>query len=320
MSVSLPNKEEYSKTSGLLQQLATQTEQTLRSVENLINSRELRPQLALESGNHAVDVPETEEVADHDYFETEKTNVGYQQEVYAADLLPEISIEEEGIPPQELIIEIRPNIEFESQGDLEDTNAVPIQPLILGSSLNGKALECLKAWAIKRHTKAVEILNKRVKGNQNNTKAASYYYQKRSFALSLDMVPPKELAWLGQQDAQHQEISLWGHEHSVKVVVIPEDLAVQRPKLQAIIMTHLSELENSAPFQSLELAERKSVLVSGYYYPRLMLVPMSTLKTVLKDVDSRPLNELEEVRLSVGGKNPRIRMVLLDDAPLLASS
>ena len=319
--ISLPNRKEYSKTSGLLEQLATRVDkQTFKSVDDLINSREVRSQLALEAGSFTVDVAKTEDVVNYDYSETEEIGINYEQEVDAATNLEDTNVVDGDTIPQKLTIEIWADEESTSQGNANDTTtAIPTQSLSLGSSLSGKSLHCVKAWGIKSKTKAVEVLNKRVKNNQNSTKAAPYYYQKRSFALSLDKVSSKELAWLRQRDAHFQEISLRGHENSVKVVVIPEDLAVQRPNLCSVIRTHLHELEGSAPFQTLKVEERESVVVVGRYYPRLMLVSLGTLNKVLKKVGATPPDDLEEVRLSVAGKNPRFREILVDDAPFLGS-
>ena len=296
---------------GLWERLEMNLKQTPRSLTDLIGSREKLYQQALEAGTELVDVEDVKVVA---YSEPAEL-APIERENSNPTLLPKVGVTGNNVPSK-LIIEVFPNETYHLEGLVDSVSHEP-GLLTLNSSLSGESLRALKEWGNKVAPKAAEVLNKYVRGNKNKIKAAPYYFQRRSFALVVGQVPNEELKWLKNQELEYQEITLHGHKEPTKVVVIPQELATERPTLSTYIRTHLHLLEGSAPFKALKDKEREKIVVVGCYYPRLMMVPLETLKEVLKNVDETPPGDLEEVRLEVEGKKRRYRVVLVDDAPFL---
>ena len=202
--------------------------------------------------------------------------------------------------------------------DDRESEEAHVYPLVLGTSLNEKALKHLKIWARSKAGDALEVLDKRVLNTQSAMKRApKYLFQKRSFGLRTEVIPRDDLSWLNEFDVKQRRLSLYGNEEPVSVTIIPEELAKQRPSLVAFIYGHLHELEGSAPYKALDDKGQVPAIAIGFYYPRLILMSLDELKDVLGKIDEVPPQTLQVFRIKVDSKYQRFREVILDDAPFL---
>ena len=225
--------------------------------------------------------------------------------------------ESRGAVPAELVVDVtsrREPISLECATDNSQVEST-VSPT-LGTSLDGEPLTRLRSWVREQKSGAVEVFDSRLWDDDDEAEAATYFYQRRSFAICAEALREDDLAWLSDHGALERQLTLPGYDSPAPVVVVSQELAAERRSLAGFIREHLDEIEGSAPYQKLDSLGTPPTSVLGRYYPRLILVQLKTLKAVLEEVGETPLATLNDVRLRVGKKTRRLREIVLDDAPL----
>ena len=218
--------------------------------------------------------------------------------------------------PAVLVIDVNGEAPSEVAENTDVGGAPAASKLTFPPSLEEEALQHFKKWLRTNHSEAHEIFDSRLWNSFGDSKSPAYYYQKRAFALRADVLSKDDLKWLGKHDAQERQLSPSGLEKAVSVLVIPRMLAKERVSLSSYIRSHLHQLEGSVQYEAHKI-NGDALTTVGWYYPRLVLVQLRTLKGVLGEINEVPPSTLKEVRLRVRGKSVRLREVVLDDESLL---